>query len=429
MGTRVTHISAFDNLGGANRAAFRLHTGLLAAGHQSRMVVGWQIESKPEISSVVPDGSKLDRAFARMFTELDRLTGLQYLYRPWSGAFLKHPFVRSADVINLHCTHGGYFAQTLLPKLDRIAPLVWRMGDMWPITGHCSFSYKCERWKTGCGRCPILSDDPAIRIDTTRLLWKIKRSLYRRTSVTCVTPSEWLASLVRKSPLLGEFQIQCIPNGLDTETFRPLPKLETRMALGLPGDAKIILASAYALDDRRKGGAYLADALAILAESGEEDILLLTIGRGAPNLPAPGSYKRVDLGFVTDDALMASIYSAADVSVVPSVADNLPSTVLESMACGTPIVAFNVGGIPEMVRHMETGYLAAVENPADLANGIKLLLNDHDLRSNMSERCRETVKSEFSVELQVSRYLDLYEDVRSRWEGLRASQPSVSNQG
>lgn len=415
MELKVTHISTFDNLGGTNRAAFRLHTGLLAAGQNSRMVVGWKTECSSEISGVAPHGSIFKRAIVRSFMELDQWTGMQYLYRPWSRSILNHPFTQSADIINLHCTHGGYFAQTLLPKLGRIAPLVWRMGDMWPITGHCGFSFECERWKTGCGRCPHLSADPALRIDTTRLLWKIKRSLYRKTPLTCVTPSKWLAALVRESPLLGECDVHCIPNGLDMDKFKPLPTLAARRDLGLPENAKIVLVAAYALGDHRKGGAFLVQALNEMADEESSDICLLTIGKGAAELSDSGPYQRVDLGFVKDDAVLAQIYSAADVLVVPSLADNLPSTVLESMACGTPVVAFKVGGIPEMVRHMETGYLAAAQNPTDLARGIKLLLGDPHLLANMGVECRKTAEQEYSVRLQVNRYLDLYRDVQSRW--------------
>ena len=415
----IVHIGSHDNTGGAARAAFRLHTGLKSAGCQSSMVVGWKRETGDEIDSVVPVGSMRQKISSRLFIKIDKLLSLQHLYSPWSRTFLRHPFVRSADVINLHNLNGGYISHRILPRLGQIAPIVWTFHGMWGMTGHCSFAYDCQRWKTGCGRCPDLSDDPALTFDTTALLWRIKRRVYESTQMTVVTPSKWLSGLASESPLVGQFDIHTIPNGLDLDTFKPVPQSAARRTLGLPEDAKVIMFAAHQLFDRRKGGAYLLDALRQLGQSGQEKIWLLTVGSGTldperETIPFPVQ----NLGHISSDHILAACYSAADVLVAPSLAESFGQVFSESMACGTPCVAFDTTAVSEVVRHMETGYLAPLGDADGLAQGIQLLLENDELRARMAAKCRRVAEDEYSITLQTRRYMEVYEEVASRRKSL-----------
>ena len=402
----VLHISTTDNLGGSGRSAYRVHSGLRQLGVRSRMLVGMKVTNDDDVQPIAgPRLHQVDQFFDRV---LGRLS-LQYLFYPSSFYLPRHRWFKDADIVQLYNTHGNYFSHTVLPFISRSRPVVWRLSDMWAMTGHCTYSFECERWKTGCGSCPILSDPPELYRDTTAMLWRIKRWLYARSALTIVAPSKWIANLAAESPLLSRFNIHVIPNGLDTSVFAPIPQAEARRSLQI-STQRVILFSAQFLTDRRKGGPLMSAALAQLAES-ESDLTVLLVGKGGNSIDLPGSLAVKVLENVNDDRELAAIYSAADVFVLPTLAENLPNGALESMACGTPPVTFDVGGCREAVRHMENGYLATYGDAGDLARGIKLLLNDRDLHRRLATRCREVAESEYSLDLQAKRFLSIYREI------------------
>jgi glycosyltransferase involved in cell wall biosynthesis len=372
------------------------------------MLVGRKVTGDDDVLPIATPGlsAAADQFFSRA---LGRLS-LQYLFYPSSLRLLRHPWLAEADIVQLYNTHGNYFSHTVLPLISRRIPIVWRLSDMWAMTGHCAYSFDCERWRTGCGACPILSDPPELYRDTTATLWKIKRWVYSRSALTIVAPSKWIAQLAAESPLLGRSAIHVIPNGLDTTVFVPVPKEEARRSLQIGEDEKIVLFSAESLTDRRKGGAHLQAAISRLAET-EKTITVLMTGANANQINFPASVRTIVTGRIDDDRELARIYSAADVFVLPTLAENLPNGVLESMACGTPAITFDVGGCREAVRHLETGYLAKYADSEDLAHGLGLLLNDRVLRKRMSMRSREVAISEYGIELQAKRFLSLYQDL------------------
>lgn len=419
----VLHISTADNAGGSGRSAYRIHLGLKRLGVQSRMLVGWKVTDDPDVARVWQNGAA--RIIDRVAGEITDRLGLQYLLLPSSSRLPQHPWVRSADVVQLYNTHGGYLNHRILPCLGSGRPIVWRLSDMWPFTGHCAYSYECERWKTGCGSCPILGEYPPLRVDTTALLWRVKRQVYHRCHLTIVAPSRWMASLVRESPLLGRFPLQVIPNGLDTEIFRPIPKPVAREVLGLKPEARVILFIGHTEAAPRKGETYLREALVRLTGTLVMDLVLLVMGTSRWEwLDAPNCSTKC-IGPVTNDLLMAAVYAAADVFVSPTLAENSPNGVLESMACGTPAVAFNIGGVPELVGHLETGYLAAYKDSADLARGIELLLTDGVLRERLGRRCREVVEGEHGLDLQARRFEGLYRGILQERDTLQPRQESA----
>jgi glycosyltransferase involved in cell wall biosynthesis len=287
------------------------------------------------------------------------------------------------------------------------------MHDLWSITGHCGspYMYGCERWKTGCGRCPALSDHPAIAVDTTAWLWRIKSRVYRRSALTFVTPSEWLAAMVRQSPLLERFEVRSIPHGLDTSVFAPTPKRVAREALGIPPDAKVVLFAAFDLYLYRKGGVYLFEALRRLRAEGRRDLLLVTVGSSQALLKPEHELPLQNLGLIRDERALATCFSAADVYAGPSLHETFGLVFMEAMACGTPVVAFDNTAVPEVVRHLETGYLARSKDADDLASGIRRLLDDDAERERLGRQGRAMVEREHTVERQAQRYLELYREV------------------
>jgi glycosyltransferase involved in cell wall biosynthesis len=218
-----------------------------------------------------------------------------------------------------------------------------------------------------------------------------------------VATNRWMEGLIRRSSFFGKFPVSTIPYGLDTDMFQPRPKAAARSLLGLREDAFVILFIAFAVDLRRKGLPFLADAL---REPIGENTVLLSIGNGTPNLNLSMPAKHIDK--VDNDWVLSCIYSAADVFVCPSLQDNLPNTVLEAMACGTPVVAFGSGGIPDMVRPEITGLLASTGDTGKLREGVARLHRDRTKREAMGEAARAVALREYTLEVQARRYVELY---------------------
>ncbi len=406
----VLHLSTWDNAGGSGRAAYRLHTSLRDRGIRSRMLVGYKKTLDPDVRVIGGAFHRLDKLVGRLVDQTDR----QYAFYPSSFLLPRTSWVREADLIQVFNTHGGYLSHQAMVPLSRMKPVVWRLSDMWALTGHCSYSYECDRWKTGCGQCPHLSEFPALHRDTTADLWRTKEKIYKKSSLTIVTPSTWLGELARQSPLLNRFPIHCIPNGLNTDLFRPISKKEARQRLGIHSNGPVLLFSCASVQQERKGAKLLQEALRILAQQRKGELTLLVAGEGAGRWQTDGPFRVHGIEQTADDRMLAAIYSAADLFVLPTLADNLPNGILESMACGTPVVSFAVGGVPEAVRHLETGYAAQPNDPDDLAKGIRLFLENEPLRFKAGTRCREVVEQEYTLQLQADRFEKLYRDLLSR---------------
>jgi glycosyltransferase involved in cell wall biosynthesis len=231
--------------------------------------------------------------------------------------------------------------------------------------------------------------------------------------LTIVTPSRWLADCARKSSLFHDLRIEVIPNGLDSQRYKPVEQKLARDLLNLPQDKQLILFGAMkATSDRRKGFHLLLPALQKLSQiQGQDRIELVVFGASEPREPPDFGFKVNYLGRLNDDISLALVYAAADVFVVPSLEDNLPNTVMESLACGTPCVAFKIGGMPDMIEHGQNGYLAQPYEIEDLAKGIAWVLEDRERYGKLCDRDRQKVEQEFTLELQAHRYLSLYQEL------------------
>ena len=311
------------------------------------------------------------------------------------------------DVINIHWI-GGFIDYRAFadPRIATI-PCVFTLHDMNHLTGGCHYTGACNRFINTCGTCPQLgsksSPDLATRTQSRKIAALRNRS---EKSISVVANSEWLAAEARRSSILRRFPVHKIHYGLDTQVFAPRERSCARRILDLPQDTSIILAAAETLSNPRKGMLHLMRALDGMQSSGR---MLVLFGRGS--CEPPPNWSVISLGSITDDRLLSVIYSAADVFVIPSLEDALPLTVLEAMACGTPVVGFDVGGIPDMIRDGETGYLVPKADAFQLRNAIERLLLDSSSRVTFSENCRRLVETNFSLKKQADAYVRLYQSM------------------
>jgi glycosyltransferase involved in cell wall biosynthesis len=253
---KVLHISHSDIYGGAAIAGFRLHQGLLGQGADSKMMVE-RVDLGGERITSIPKKAYWEARIAKPAQAM----GLSYLPLISSFAIAQHPFYQAAEVLQLHNLHSGFFNYLALPKLTQHKPAVWTLHDMWALTGHCSYSYECDRWKSGCGQCPHPETYPAIKVDNTHLEWKLKSWVYGQSNLAIVAPSSWLVKQAQQS-ILNRFAIHHIPHGIDTSLYQPLDPQKCRHLLGIPTDKRhVLLFVAFSLKEARKGADLLIQAL------------------------------------------------------------------------------------------------------------------------------------------------------------------------
>jgi glycosyltransferase involved in cell wall biosynthesis len=397
--------------GGAQIQMNRLRAGLIARGVDARLM---RREGSNPDSVAMPYHPRVERCVGA----ITRRAGLNDVHLLSSFGVARLPAVRNADVLDLHCLHSGTFSYLALPSLCAVRPVVFTFHDMWPITGHCHASLECGRWKTGCGNCPHLDVDPPIRRDGTSWEWKLKQRSYARAKFTIVTPSLWLAKRVGES-MLADREVHHIPHGVDTGVFRALEKTRCREMLGIPGGKSVLLCAMEYMSRPLKGADLLVKALNCLPEDVRKNSVLLMFGKTHPSMTKEIRMEHIDLGYIAADALKAVAYSAADLLINPSRAESFGLVALEAMACGTPVMAFRVGGIPEQVRPGETGDLAEPEDAAGLAAAVARWVMDPVGLQRLGQRCRSVVETEYSLDLQVRRSIGIYQKAASDFNNIK----------
>ncbi len=404
------HSSDYTGGGGGTVAMDRLHRGLRQAGVESKVLCGRKTTGSAY--SVAIPHSRWSRLLEPNLKKLTSQLGLNDLHYLHSFNARRTPAYREAEILHFHGTHG-YFNYLAIPGLTRNKPAVFTLHDIWPFTGHCAYSYDCERWKIGCGQCPYPDSHPAIKRDNTRLEWRLKAWVYKHSNLVFVSLSNKLTELARQSPLINRFPIYQIPNGIDTDSYQPFEVQWCRRLLGIPDSMKVLMFVSLHLNDYRKGGDLLLKGLQALPESLKKNTLLLMLGDDGEGIAETVGIKTMNLGYVRNDRLKAVAYAAADLFVFPTRMETFGLVLAESMACGTPMVSFGVGGVIDLVRPGVTGYLAEPENAADFSRGIVQLLEDEAQRARMGQECRAIAVREYSLELQVRRHIELYDRLLS----------------
>lgn len=402
-------ISTHDQQGGAAIAAYRLLEALNKNGATARMLT---LHKQSDNANVIEVGNPLIND-VRFATE----RGVIFLQNSFSTKNLfdisiantavsitNHPEFKKAAIIHLHWINQGMLSIREIGKIVASGKkIVWTMHDMWPFTGICHHAGQCNHFETGCGLCPYLNNPDKSDISYSTFL--LKRAAYSVGKIHFVACSNWLKSLALKSPLTNNHKVTSIANPLSTAVYKPKDKTELRRAINLPTDKKIILFAAAKVSDKRKGIDYLIAASKIISKR-DKNYMFLIAGSSSEEIITQLAIPAVSAGYVASSE-MPDIYNVADVFVTPSLQENLPNTIMESMACGTPCVGFNIGGIPEMIDHQQNGYVAAYKDAQDLANGLMWVL-EHTTTKNLADNARNKVVDNYSEATIAKQYMDIY---------------------
>jgi glycosyltransferase involved in cell wall biosynthesis len=417
---KVALINTSDAGGGAAEACMRLLKALQLQQVDVTMVVQHKNRNEAAVYSV--EKNKLDKLHSNFDFFYERLPFIAFKAKDRSVRFAfstanagtdisNEAVIKDADILHIHWTNSGFLSINDLDKLIKLnKPIVWTLHDMWVFTGGCHYAGTCNHFEMECGNCYFLRNPSPNDISHTG--WQRKnKMLSDAKNISFVTCSNWLGQVAKTSSLLKNASVQAIPNPIDTELFSPRKMDDARKKWGIDPSKKIILFGAANIADRRKGLAYLIEALDYLKNyPGTENIEMVIFGKNkrfdTSTLPFPVH----QLNIITSPGDMAEVYSLADLFVLPSVEDNLPNTVMEAMACGTPVVAFDTGGIPDMIDHQQNGYLAAFKSAADLAAGINYVLTAAD-PAILSDAARGKVLREFNNEKVAEQYISLYQSV------------------
>lgn len=416
---KVCHLNRDDGDGGATRAALRLHTGLLQIGQNSVFCVRLQRSKIPGVRPLEFSkglAARALRAMRRIGVKCSEATWRERPpgYEAFGGARSQFGDELSGvfpdcDLVNLHWVPEVMDFRGFFPAVPNRIPVVWTLHDMSPFTGGCPYDDGCGRFVDECGRCPQLGGASA-RDVSSRNLCRKSRALadVDPSRLVIVSPSRWLAGAAANSKIMHRFKVQVIPYGLDTEVFCPRDRILSRKLLQLPVNAKIVLFIANSVSNRRKGFAQLLEVMGRLSDL--KDICLISVGMNPVDVKLPVMYRH--LGSVNVDGILSLVYSSADVFVIPSLQDNLPNTVLEALSCGIPVVGFDVGGIPDVVRPGLTGELVAPDDVGAMAYKIKALLENEPQRLEMGGNCRKVALDEYRLDIQARRYVELYSGLR-----------------
>jgi glycosyltransferase involved in cell wall biosynthesis len=455
----ILQVSWREREGGAERVASELARWLRARGHRATLAVGARATTDPGVVTIPheerrgvwfrlcrgaeqalsPTSARLARVArhaAEPLATLDRFRGVEPMRFPGTRRLLELTGRGTPDLLHCHNLHRDYFDLRELPRLSRAVPTVLTLHDAWLLSGHCAHSFACERWRTGCGACPDLSSYPPVRRDATAFNWARKRDLFAASRLYVATPSRWLMGKVEASMLLpGVVEARVIPNGVDLAVFRPGDRAAARAALGLPQDAHVLLfAGNRVRENPFKDYATLRDSLARLGadRTGAGPVICVALGDAG----APEHFGRCEVrpaGFEPDPARVATYYQAADLYVHAARADTFPTTVLEALACGTPVVASAVGGIPEQVRSLRavaatpptcvgaeafgagegraTGWLVPPGNAGGMAEAIRVLLLDDALRAALAANAAADARRRFDEHQRFGGYLSGYREI------------------
>ena len=351
------------------------------------------------------------RLFATMAMWLGNRAGLDGLAGFGGWVLPARDYFKRADVVHLHLIQNDANLSLLsLPMLARLKPLVWTVHNPWAGTGGCEYSFECDRWLTGCSpRCPHPRRTSLFQHYTPYLHWRVKRRVYQRADVTLVVASQWMQDRIERSPLLRHFPCHRIPFGIDLELFKPRSKTECRRKLGIPLDHKVIAFRDVGFKyDRFKGMRWLKAALEIYQP--EEPVSLLIFQGGKDFQGMSPKYRVTATGWIDGEEL-AIAFSAADVFLMPSIQEAFGLMAVESMACGVPVVVFEGTALPEVIRSPRGGLAVPSKDSVALAEAVRRLLDNDNLRSELGRNARQIAEDEYAFSMCVQRHISLYKQV------------------
>lgn len=411
---KIVILNTSEHTGGAAVAANRLSKALRKGGVEVSMLVR---DRKTEDSKVVSiNGTFISRKinFIRFIWErlvifacncFSKKNLFQVSIADTGTDLSRHSLVREADVIHIHWINQGFLSLKDIKRLTGMGkPIVWTLHDLWPATAICHYPAGCDRYQSGCRDCPMIKKNPLFDLASSVFKKKGEIGLADIHFVGC---SEWIMKEAKRGAWLRKARFTSIPNPIDISIFKPIEKPIARKRLGLPEDKYLLLFAAAKLSDSRKGARFLIEACQRLKEEFQDKIEIVLMGNSSEELIYGFPFKVNTLGYISDTEVMTAAYAAADLFVIPSLEDNLPNTIMEAMACGTPSVGFRTGGIPEMIDHQRNGYIARYKDSDDLAIGIKwVVTNQADLA--LGQACVNKVHSSYQESVIADQYIELY---------------------
>ena len=412
---RVLIVNTSEMTGGAAVAANRLMDALNNSGVKAKMLV--RDKTSDSITVVGLGGRMRQRLrflwerwciFCRLYFTRTHLFDIDIANV--GNDITQLPEFKEADVSHLSWINQGMLSLSSIRKIIKSKKaIVWTLHDAWPVTGICHYTRSCQAFKRRCHNCPLLPGKGGEN-DLSSQVFARKKKLYQNSGIHFIACSKWLAGQAKKSALLTGLYTDSIPNPIDTHVFCPQDKREARLYSMLPEDKRIILFVSQRVTQERKGMKYFIEAIEkMVADHPEvkDDTVIAILGGKAEEVASQLPLPCYPLGYISDERRIVSVYNSADVFVLPSLEDNLPNTIMESMACGVPCVGFQVGGIPEMIDHRRNGYVAALGNSADLATGIHWVLRETDY-ALLSQQAVQKVLSTYSQRAVAMAYIEVY---------------------
>jgi glycosyltransferase involved in cell wall biosynthesis len=448
---KILQVSTIDNRGGAARIAWTLHQRFQEKGFDAWMAVGHKLSDDPNVFPISNDDFR--NQWARLWLSVGNLlspfrgkilgAGILKSWLQWVGQPSRLLNILSGhedfdfpgthkildlvsdkpDIAHLHNLHTDYFDLRFLAILSKLLPVVITLHDMWIFTGHCAHSFTCTKWKTGCRNCPDLTIYPAIKRGATFFNWHLKKNIYAGSRLYVATPSEWLMNKVKESiftPAIIKSKV--IPNGIDLQIFHPFKKQSARDILHIPQSAKVLFFAANGIKKNIwKDYLTLRSAVALVAERlHNQELLLIALGEDG----LAEQIDKAEVRFVpykNDLQSVARYYHAADIYLHAARADTFPNTILEALACGTPVIATAIGGIPEQIVDGKTGFLTQPGNAADMAEKIIQLLENDDLLYKMGIAAGKYACVNFSADRMVTDYLNFYQEALYDWQSRQST--------
>ncbi len=416
---KVLLVGKSMKLGGAAIASYRLMEVLRESGVDVKMLVQEGGEEDESVFSTT--GSALKKKINFLRFAMERLYFLRY-EKSKEHRFLfsmantgedihQNKLFIEADIIHLHWVNAGFLSlASLKALLDLGKPVIWTFHDMWAMTGGCHHALSCDRYKQECGECLYLKKPG--RKDLSHRLWIKKSKIFMDRNITVISPSEWLRNCVSESSLFGKMDVHAIPNPVDQTQFRAVDRTLACKSLGLDPSKRYILFGAASVKNLYKGFSYFQEAINLLSQDGEavDGVEILLFGKTGEDVSQMFPIPVHNVEYVNSVQTMVELYSVSHLYAISSLQDNFPSTIIESMLCGTPVAGFRTGGIPEMIAHLEDGYLAPHKDAFELAEGMKWILSNEPYQA-LSDRVRSAAVRRFSRERSAALHVELYRKV------------------
>ena len=411
---RILFINTIDTVGGAAVVMQRLMKGLHEYyDTENRLLVKTKKEESEYTTKILSNRSEI--IIEKIIDRVTRPLGLLYQVFPFSSRKILSVIESyKPDIINLHNTQSAYFATPLIEEIAKAAPIVWTLHDMWSFTGNASHTFGNMSWKELKNDNELKKIPPSIGINTGSFLLRQKKRIYQNSNITFVTPSIWLKQLAEQSPLFEGKSIHHIYNGIDTNTFYPQNKQLAKQELGLSPDDPVIMFSSHFIQKNNpwKGGTDLLKILEKLNTYSNKKINFLVLGEGRlDDLNSFSNFNVFFKGYVHEEKYMVKCLSAADLFIYPTRADNLPNVLIESIACGTPCITFDIGGNNEIIKHNFNGLIIPPFDFDKFATSTISLLNDKERLIEYSSNSLSTVRNYFRLNTMIKSYYDLFQNI------------------